>query len=402
MMQTINQPFPEMVQSLPSDKIRVMHGISSWAMGGTEKMLTHLIPHTDKTRFISCLMCFNSPSPVSEEWKAAGIEVHHLNMDRRVSIIGIIRCIKLLKQWKPDILMVYGLRANLMARLAAWYCRIPVFITGQRGIEDWKGRLEVFLERVTSVFVDLYIGNSQACCNMLAKREKISSHKLHTIPNGINLKSLDNLNERIKELRGKFAIPSDALIVGTVGRLQPVKGHHDFLSAAQIVLRRYPKAYFVLVGEDFRNGQLQDMARQLKIRDRVCFAGYSKEVAVWLNLFDIFVLPSLSEGMPVAAIEAMYMRKPVIATNVGGTPEVVQEGQTGLLVPPSNPQAMAQSIITLIENPAIRQKLAAAGHDRAASLFTVEGMIKQYEDIFVKLLDRKKHRIGRGISAEKQ
>lgn len=384
---------PQNSESIPmARKIRVMHGISSWAMGGTERMLTHLIPHFDKTRFDSCLMCFNSPLPVSEEWKASGIEVYHLNMDKRVSIIGIVRCMKLLRQWKPDILMVYGLRANLMARFAAWLCRIPVFITGQRGIEDWKGRSEVFLERITSVFVDLYIGNSQACCDMLARREKISPQKLLAIPNGIDFKAPENLDMRTREIKTKHAIPPGSFIIGTVGRLQPVKGHHDLVAAAQIVLRKHPEAFFVLVGEDFRNGELQALAKHLQINERVCFAGYSKDVASWLATFDIFVLPSLSEGMPVAVIEAMFMSKPVIATNVGGTPEVIQDGQTGLLIPPSDPHQMAQSIITLIEKPVLRQKYATTGHDLAISHFTVEIMTKRYENIFIKLLSRKKKR----------
>lgn len=389
-MSKTNQPVSLEPQSSRTNKIRVMHGISSWAMGGTERMLTHLIPHFDKTRFDSCLMCFNSPSPVSKEWKASGIEVYHLNMDKRVSIIGIVRCMKLLRQWKPDILIVYGLRANLMARIAAWLCRIPVFVTGQRGIEDWKGRFEVFLERATSVFVDLYIGNSQACCDMLANREKISRKKLHAIPNGIDFKTPDNFDMRTREIRTKHTIPPDSFIIGTVGRLQSVKGHHDFIAAAEIVLRKHPEAYFMLVGEDFRNGELQAMAKHLQIDERVRFVGYSKDVAIWLSVFDIFVLPSLSEGMPVAVIEAMFMSKPVIATKVGGTPEVIHEGQTGILIPPSNPTQMAESIITLIENPALRQKYAAAGYDRAVSHFTAEIMTKRYGEIFIELLRKKK------------
>jgi glycosyltransferase involved in cell wall biosynthesis len=382
---------PQNDESIPIKvrKIRVMHVTTSRAMGGSERMFTHLIPHFDKTRFVSCLMCFGSPSPTSEEWKASGIEVHHLNMDKPISVIGVIRCMKLLRQWKPDILMVYGLRANLMARPAAWLCRVPVFVTGQRGIEDWKGRFAVFLERTTSVFVDLYIGNSQACCDMLARREKIASRKLYVIPNGIHLKVPDNIDKRTKEIRTQYKIPPDSIVIGTVGRLDPIKGHQFFIAAAQIVLRKHPEAFFVLVGKDSHNSKLQTMAQQMQIHSRVCFAGYSKEVAVWLNCFDIFVLPSLSEGMPVSVIEAIFMSKPVIATSVGGTPEVIQDGQTGLLIPPADPERVAEAIITMIENPELRHKFAQAGHKRALSHFTVDRMTKRYEDIFIELLSRK-------------
>ena len=314
-----------------------MHVMSSWAMGGTEKMLTHLIPHFDQTKFESCLVCFNSLSPLSHEWQKAGIEVIHLNMDKRVSPLGTIRLMRVIKERKPDIMMVYGLRANLMARFAAFFCHVPVFITGQRGIEDWKSKFEVMLEKFTSCFVDLYIGNSQACCDMLAKRERIPAYKLCTIPNGIDISTPPDIEIRSAKLKSQFNLPSDSVLIGSVGRLQPVKGHEYFLKAAKILLETKANLYFVLVGQDHRNGYLQQLASDLKISNKVCFAGYSTEIAAWLNCFDIFVLPSLSEGMPVAVIEAMFLGKAVVATDAGGTSEVVDNENTGLLVPAAEP-----------------------------------------------------------------
>jgi len=370
-------------------KIRVMHVISSRAMGGTERMLTHMIPHFDTQSFESCLTCFNSPSFLTEEWEKAGINVFHLYSDKSLSFNGIFRITALIQKWKPDILCIYGLRANLMTRLAAWWCHTPVVVTGQRGIEDWKTLRHVVLERLTSPLVDLYIGNSKACCQMLATREGIPRRQLHTIPNGIHFQPPPDINTRVQSIRSKHHLPDDVLIVGTVGRLQPIKGHHDFIQAAKIILKQHPETFFVLVGEDNRNRELQALAAEMGINEHVCFAGYSQEVAAWLELFDIYVQPSLSEGMPVAVLEAMFMSLPVIATKVGGTPEVVIDGETGLLIPPAHPEQMANSIIQLLNNFQQRKQLGSAGHQRAKENFTVQIMVERYQNVFIKLLEKK-------------
>jgi len=352
-------------------------------------MLTHLIPHFDITRFESCLVCFNSPSAVSDEWTAAGIELFHLNIDKRLSIKGVYRLILLLRKWKPDVLLVYGLRANLMARLAAWWCKVPVFITAQQGIEDWKTLVDIFLERYTSSFVDLYVGVSEACCRMLATRERIPARKLYVIPNGIELKVPSDIEERARQIRREHKLPTDSVIIGTVGRLEPVKGHDYLIIAAKTILHNHPNVFFVFLGDDRRDGELQELVKEKDISEKVYFAGYSNEVAAWLKCFDIFVLPSLSEGMPVVVLEAMFMKLPVVATNVGGTGEVVLDGKTGLLVPKADPERLAEAILQLIKNPQQRQELAEAGYKRAREHFTADIMVKRYQDIIIKLLEQK-------------
>jgi len=274
--------------------------------------------------------------------------------------------------------------------LAAWWCRIPVFITGQRGIEDWKTKKEVFLEKVTSIFVDLYIGNSNACCDMLATRERISRKKLYTIPNGIAFDIPSDIAGKTASLSKQYQLPENKVIVGSVGRLQPVKGHHDFISAIPAVLRKCPDTYFIIVGEDHRGGELQRLAKNLGVEQSICFAGYRKDVAAWLNRFDIFVLPSLSEGMPVSVLEAMFMKKPVIATSVGGVPEVIENGEDGLLVPPKNPEELADAIVHMITDSALRESIAMKGYEKVQKQYRVDVMIKRYQDVFISLLKQKK------------
>jgi len=361
-------------------KYRVMHVISNKNMGGTERMLTHLIPHFNSDQFESCLVCFNSPSMLTKEWEGAGIQVHHLNMDRPVSLTGVIGLLRFMRNWKPDILYVYGLRSNLMARAARLLYKVPVLITCQQGIEDWKGKFAVFLEKSTSVFADMYIGVSKACCDMLARREKIPARKLMVIHNGIALDIPEDVQARAAQIRRQYQYPQDAFIVGSLGRLQPVKGHEYLIDAAVDVVKKCPKAFFVIVGKDYRNGQLQEQVRQRGLADKFLFTGYSEiDVASWLTTFDTFVLPSLSEGLPTVVLEAMFMHCPVVATDVGGTAEAVEHEKTGLLVPAADSKSLAEAIIRMCESADLRDKFRSEGYAIACEKFSAEKMVRRYE-----------------------
>jgi glycosyltransferase involved in cell wall biosynthesis len=370
-------------------KFRVMHVMSSRTMGGTERMLTHLIPNFDKKRFESCLVCFNSSSMLTREWRDSGIEVYHLDVDSAISVKGAWRILWFMRRWRPDILYVYGLRANLMTRIAKLFYKVPVFITGQQGIEDWKGRLAVFLEKSTSFWVDKYIGVSKACCDMLARREKIPSFKLEVVHNGICLDVPKDVQTRANNIKQKYKFPEGAFVVGSVGRLQPVKGHEYLIEAACEVVKKYPETFFVILGQDYRNGELQKLVKDKNLESRFLFPGYSKDVASWLATFDLFVLPSLSEGLPVVALEALFMRCPVVATDVGGTGEAIEHEKTGLLVPPADPKSLADAMIRMYESNDLRDRLRQEGYKKACNEFSVEKMVQGYEKVALDIYSSK-------------
>lgn len=326
---------------------------------------------------------------MTDVWREAGIDLVHLNDDRPMSLIGVVRLIDQIRRWRPDVVMSYGLRAGLMTRAAAAWTAVPVVLASQQGVEDWKTWKHIVMERLTSPLVDLYIGVSQACTRRLATCERIPPRQLMTIPNGIAFSPPPDLEARVAQLQHQYPFPPGATVVGTVGRIQTMKGHDDMMAAAAIALRRRGDLYFVLVGDDHRNGQVQQLARQLGVAQRCLFVGYSDQVAVWLKRFDIFLLPSLSEGLPVAVLEAMFMALPVIATAVGGTPEVVLDGITGLLVPAAQPQTMAEKIVELAGNAQLRHQLGQAGMQRAQEHFGLQRMIRRYEQTITGVYARK-------------
>lgn len=369
--------------------LRVMHVNAVRNVGGAEVGLTHLVPNCDPARVESMLACICSPSVVTDVWRQAGINVVHLGSDRPLSIRGTLRLLRLMQSWRPDVIMTYGLRASVMARLANWRYGRAAMITSQQGAEDWRTWKHVLLERATSGLVDLYIGNAKACCDALARREKIPARKLHVILNGIAWNPPADLDEQAAALRRQHGLPAGAVVVGTVGRLEPVKGHEFFVRAARLVLDQRPESFFVIVGEDRRGGEIQRLARELGVDGRVLLAGYSRQIAAWNRCFDIYVQPSLSEGMSVAILEAMFCGLPIVATDVGGNAEAVSHGENGLIVPARDPAAIARALLELIGDQPRRLRMAEAGRTRAQRLFSARAMAGQYEDVFRSVHARK-------------
>lgn len=360
-------------------------------MGGTERMLTHLIPNFDGEEFRSSLICMNSPSILTEEWKRAGIEVIHLNADSPISFSGTFRLYRCLRSVRADAIFSYGLRANLMARMAALLAGVPVVLTGQRGIEDWKTWYHVLLEKLTSFLVDMYIGNSHACTETLARRERIPRRKLMTIHNGIDFLPGADLDRRVSSLRHKYHLDDlPGPLVGTVGRLNPVKGQEVLIHAAKRVLHDRDDVRFVMIGDDQWDGTIQKLLKKEGLEDRILLPGYDVDVPAWLACLDIYVQPSHSEGLPVATTEAMSMGLPVVATDVGGTREVVKNGITGILVPRADPEAMARAILNLLADEKLRHRFGEAGKERAIRYFSSSRMLKQYRQIVRQLVMRKR------------
>jgi glycosyltransferase involved in cell wall biosynthesis len=188
-----------------------------------------------------------------------------------------------------------------------------------------------------------------------------------------------------------LSIPEDHHVVGIIANLRPCKGLRGFLKAAALVLQSYPQTTFLIVGrDDGLKVELQLLAKELHISDSIIFTGERDDIPEILSMFDILVSSSLTEGLSNAILEGMALGKPVIATNVGGTPELVVHEQTGLLVSPGNPGYLAEAVIRLLGGCELRNRLGSAGLKRVEMLFCLERMVNQTETFYEELfLNRK-------------
>ena len=182
-------------------------------------------------------------------------------------------------------------------------------------------------------------------------------------------------------VRQALALSADTPLIGTVARLAPVKGLQHLISAMPEILRRCPHAHLVIAGDGDRRADLEAMVRRTAVAERVHFLGFRRDAAAVTAALDVFVLPSLNEGQGRVLVTAMALGVPVVATNVGGVPEVVEDGRQGLLVPPASPAALARAVTMLVKDPALAASLGRAGRARAP-LFSSEVMLKQHAELY--------------------
>jgi glycosyltransferase involved in cell wall biosynthesis len=223
---------------------------------------------------------------------------------------------------------------------------------------------------------------SEDIARFLCQAVGVKPDKIRTIYNGIET-DLFCPNQRMREqIRQELQVTDEQSVIGAVGNLYPVKGHTYLVRAAATVTEVVPNAVFLIAGRGHLLGRLQAEARELGVENKIRFLGFRDDVPALLQAMDIFVLPSLSEGLPLSAIEAMASGKPVVATRVGGVPEVVVDGETGFLVAPEDAGGLAKKLVCLLKSPCLAQELGSAGCERAKERFSLDRMVKGYEELY--------------------
>jgi glycosyltransferase involved in cell wall biosynthesis len=207
--------------------------------------------------------------------------------------------------------------------------------------------------------------------------------KIQVIYNGVVDLSAHDYNKC--ELQKKYGISDDTLVLGTISRLDPIKNHRMMLKAFSEIHQQYPHVKLLIVGDGELREILEDLCDKLAIREQVIFTGFIIEPQKYLNIMDVFLLPSLSEGTSMTLLEAMSFTKPCVVTNVGGNPEIVSHSKTGLVVPNDDCSALVNACVSLIKEPDKRQQLAIEGRQRYEKLFTVHTMMAQFESLYLSL-----------------
>lgn len=218
-------------------------------------------------------------------------------------------------------------------------------------------------------------------------RAKLNPFKTATIYNGVDLRKFRPSRDPAK-VKAHFDFSSNTPLIGIIARLNPEKGHNIFLEAAATTLRYYPEARFLVIGSGPLSSQLQDYARTMGIDHAVVFTGYRSDIPDILAGLDIVVISSLWECLPNSLLEAMAMGRPVISTNVGGIPEVIQDGVSGLIVPPRNPEALAQAIVTLLGDSYHRTQMGDRARRTIEENFELQGMIDRLEQQYEKVVQK--------------
>ena len=369
----------------------VVHYTDSNAFGGAERVMLQLLGGLDRERWRPVLLHHGKPALARLVASAGelGVELREV---RRVSRPSELRnlpaFITALRAVDPAVFHAH-LPAPLNGRyalLAAAMSRVPAVVATAHLVSDvappFRGGIS---QRLVAACIDRYIAVSDGVARRLRSGLGAPGGKIRVVHNGIDVDRLPVHDD--PGLRALLAGRSNRPLVLTVARLDAQKGHGHLLAAAATV----PDAVFVLVGEGREEATLKRQAHALGIAERVCFLGHRNDVPDLLAVCDVFVLPSLYEGLPLSVLEAMAAAKPVVATAIDGTTEAVVPGVTGLLVPPADPARLAGAIRALLKDGALARRMGEEGRARVCREFSLRRMIDGVTGVYDELLQRTEH-----------
>lgn len=372
-------------------------------IGGTEGQLLDLASRFDRRRFSVVVCALKGEGPVAHAMRERGIRVVTLNGFGAWDVRVLYRLFRLVRQERPAILHAFLGLANLAASLVGRLLGIPVVIWSYRDVEIWKTRAHWLVDRAGARWA-----GAITCCSD-AVRQFVLAHldgdesKLLTIHNGIDLEAFRSPHVAS---RSELSLREGGLVVGTVSRLdEPKKGLTVLLHALADLAGRdgLPPWQCLLVGDGPARERLETLAAQLGLSERVVFAGVRHDVASVLAAMDLFVCPSLYEGFGIAIVEAMAAGRPVVASAVGGIPEIVVNQDTGLLVPPGNAAALADAMAALLTRPDRAQAMGLRGRERAREKFSIETAVLRHQQLYETLSLRHagRSRTARGAEAHR-
>jgi len=368
---------------------RVLTLLVGYGVGGAEQLILDTAPRLRALGFDLRSAALKGPGPLLPELEAQGVPSVALGARHRGDLAVVLRLAALLRKERIDILHSHLFLANLAGRIAGRLAGVPVIFSGQHDTDVWMRPHHRLIERWSARLADRVIACSEAVRAWEIGTIGQPPEKVTTLRNAIVPPAEPSEADR-RSARAALGASSDDLLVGTLGRLfEPKKGLSVFIDAAAAVLQRVPRARFVLVGDGPARADLEARAARAGLGDRLRFAGGRRDVARLLSAYDLFVQPSIWEGFGLTLVEAMAVGLPVVATDVGGIPEIVRHGRDGILVPAGDAAALASAIAALLDDPARRSAFAAEGRHRARTEFHIDRLVAETAALYRDALARR-------------
>jgi glycosyltransferase involved in cell wall biosynthesis len=382
-------------------KTRVLWLIKGLGAGGAEQLLVNSLPHLDRSRFeyhVAYILPWKDD--MVPYFKAHDVPVHCLEGGNPLDARIVPRLRRLLEKLRIDVLDSHLPYSGVVGRMAAGQAGTPVVLYTEHSLAVQRQlagfHFVSFVANTLSYGMnDLVVSVSRDTFRDVS-RFTFGRVPVRLVYNGIPLDSFDRA-AMIAD-RGALGVPEGHKVVGHVATFTPKKRQHDLLHAAKLVLEEDPRTTFVLVGKGSLRPELELLAAELGISDHVVFPGFVPDLTAALACFDVFALSSLYEGLPTVAIEAMALGVPVVATWVGGTPEIVNHDHDGILVPPSDPPALARGILRLLGDDRLRAEMGARAEQSVRSKFDIRRRVKEIEGIYDEVLSHRPLRAGEANS----
>jgi glycosyltransferase involved in cell wall biosynthesis len=375
-------------------KFNIVFIIDGLGMGGAERLMVPILKNLNREWFEPrvCFFQIRNGSPIAEDIRALNVPVDFLPIPYLRDMMGILRLRKYLKDVNADLVHTQLEFADVFGNIAAKLLRLPsVSTVHTMPAQDMELRsrihqeVELFCLRK---FCNAIISVSEEAREFYLKISKIPPDKLRTIYNGVDISSLVNVTAQKDpySIREQFGIPQDAKLLVTVAVLRELKGIQFMIRALPLILSKYSDVYYLIVGSGPYKDALVYEVERVGVKSRVIFSGQRSDVNQILLAADIFALPTLTEALPTVLAEAMAARLPIVASAVGGIPEMILDGENGILTSPSDSQTLADACISLLTDTKRAKAMGEAGWQVVNRKFNIQIQVKQLESLYLGLV----------------
>ncbi|MGQ9820201.1 MAG: glycosyltransferase [Candidatus Kapaibacteriales bacterium] len=359
------------------------------SVGGAEIFVHDLIKKLGCKKYHHIII-YASKSAMTEDFKSLGCTVIEYNLRYKIYPPAILHLARIVRLYGIDIMHSHAVRYDFTAMLVSKITGIPLVITRHVPISDYllprfKKVIYQFFDWFSLIGAKIIIAISADCRAKLLKNYFLNPRKIHVIYCGIDTDKFSPKLNNYQSIAKAIGINRDTLVVGTIAQLRYYKGIDLFIKAVPEVLKKFQNTIFLIVGDGPERNTLEKLSRDIGVEKHVKFLGLCKDISSVLRHFDIFVLPSRREGLPLSILEAMYFQKPIIATDVGAIKEIVKPGETGFLIKSENIDQIVKVTIDLLSSAERRIQYGINGYQLVTTKFSILNTAKNHDDLYSKL-----------------
>jgi L-malate glycosyltransferase len=371
--------------------LRVLHCLDSFDSGGTELNAVRTMERLDRTVVEPLCVCLSRRGPLAERVERAGVTITEFAIPSLLSVGAVttgMRLARWLKEQRIDIVHAHDIYSNIFVVPWARRARVPVVIASRRWWTETNRPAHVWLNRLAYRLADAVLANSDAVGRLVVE-EGTAPDRVVVVPNFVDDAAFElPPSDFVTSTRRELGIEDGDVVVGCVANLHPIKDHATLLRAVARLTVRHPRIRLVLVGDGSERETLSALGGTLGLAGRLIFAGRRPHAPSLHGLFDVSVLSSRGEGFPNSVVEAMAARRPIVATRVGGVPDAIEDGATGMLVPAGNVDEFAKALNTVLSDQLFALRLATAAQARARERFAEHSVLQGLQDVYRRLHER--------------
>lgn len=357
----------------------VVHIIDRLPPDGAERLLTDVLKNrSNNYEFI--VLCLIEGGLLVNEIRKMGVPIVVLGRSGRYDISLLIRLVSWLRKHRPLVVHTHLFTADSWGRLAAFIARVPGIFSTVHSVNSWKSTLHKFVDRLFSLFTTQVIACSEEVAKVLINTDGIPVSRVVSIANGVSLERITSI--QATDLQHEFGIEHNTTTLIIVGRLHEAKGHMDLIPVFKRLVQHNHKLHLLIVGDGELESQIISQISKLGIEKHITLTGFRSDVLSIIAACDVVVMPSRWEGLPMALLEAMALEKPVVATNVGGIPNVIHDSENGLLVEAGNMAALEQKLNLILESKELRDRLAEQAKTTVLNHYSAKTVSIRYEELY--------------------